>query len=64
VVPYHLWTLAPLLSGLLDQLGHQQADVLGMSWGGGLAQQFAVRCPSRVLPPGSRVGPAAGGCLT
>src|SRR5260370_20816364 len=48
VVPYHLWTLAPLLSGLLAQLGHQQADVLGVSWGGGLAQQFAVRCPSRV----------------
>jgi pimeloyl-ACP methyl ester carboxylesterase len=47
VVPYHLWTLAPLLSGLFDQLGYQQADVLGMSWGG-LAQQFAVRCPSRV----------------
>jgi len=37
----------PLLSGLLDQLGHQQADVLGMSWGGGLAQQFAVRCSTR-----------------
>jgi poly(3-hydroxyalkanoate) depolymerase len=48
VVPYHLWTLAPLLSGLLDQLGHQQADILGISWGGGLAQQFALRCPSRV----------------
>lgn len=48
VVPYHLWTLAPLLSGLLDQLGYQQADVLGISWGGGLAQQFALRCPSRV----------------
>src|SRR5258708_26784421 len=48
VVPYHLWTLAPLLSGLLDQLGHQQADVLGVSWGGGLAHQFAVRCPSPV----------------
>ena len=31
VVPYHLRTLAPLLSGLLDQLGHQQADVLGIS---------------------------------
>ena len=43
VVRYHLWTLAPLLSGLLGQLGHQQADVLGKSWGGGLAQQFAVR---------------------
>jgi poly(3-hydroxyalkanoate) depolymerase len=48
VVPYHLWTLAPLLSGLLDQVGYQQADVLGISWGGGLAQQFAVQCPSRV----------------
>jgi poly(3-hydroxyalkanoate) depolymerase len=48
VMPYHLWTFAPLLSGLLDQLGYQQADVLGISWGGGLAQQFAVRCPDRV----------------
>ena len=70
VVPYHLWTLTPLLSGLLDQLGHAQADVLGMSWGGGLAQQFAVRCPSRVRrlvlvghlargPDGSRPPPRA-----
>src|SRR6266536_895433 len=33
---------------LLDPRGHQQADVLGISWGGGLAQQFALRCPSRV----------------
>src|SRR5260370_33071806 len=64
VVPYHLWTLAPLLSGLLDQLGHQQADVLGVSWGGGLAQQFAVRCPSRgprpvlvATPPGALMVP-------
>ena len=48
VLPYHLWTLAPLLSGLLDQLGYQHADVLGISWGGGLAQQFAVRDPARV----------------
>ena len=48
VVPYHMWTLASLLSGILDQLGYQQADVLGISWGGGLAQQFAVRCPDRV----------------
>ena len=48
VMPYHLWTLAPLLSGLLDQLGYRQADVLGISWGGGLAQQFALRDPDRV----------------
>jgi poly(3-hydroxyalkanoate) depolymerase len=48
LLPYHLATTAPLLSGLLDQLGYQQADVLGISWGGGLAQQFALRCPARV----------------
>ena len=48
VIPYHMTTLAPLHSGLLDKLGYQQADVLGISWGGGLAQQFAVQCPARV----------------
>jgi len=48
LLPYHLGTTPPLLSGLLDQLGYQQADVLGISWGGGLAQQFALRCPARV----------------
>jgi len=47
-VPYHLVTLPSLLAGLLDQLGHEQADVLGISWGGGLAQQFALRRPGRV----------------
>ena len=48
VIPYHLATLAPLLTDLLDQLGYQQADVLGISWGGGLAQHFAVQRPARV----------------
>jgi poly(3-hydroxyalkanoate) depolymerase len=48
VVPYHLGTSAPLLAGLLDQLGYEQADVLGISWGGGLAQQFAASRPDRV----------------
>ena len=48
VVPYHMTTLAPLLSGLLDQLGYSRADVLGISWGGGLAQQFAVQRPGLV----------------
>jgi len=47
-VPYHLLTLPSLLAGLLDQLGHEQADVLGISWGGGLAQQFALSRPDRV----------------
>jgi poly(3-hydroxyalkanoate) depolymerase len=48
VVPYHLATLPSLLAGLLDQLGYRQADVLGISWGGGLAQQFALSRPDRV----------------
>jgi poly(3-hydroxyalkanoate) depolymerase len=48
VIPYHLAASAPLLSGLLDQFGYQRADVLGISWGGGLAQQFALSRPDRV----------------
>ena len=48
VLPYHLVTSAPLLAGLLDQLGYPQADVLGISWGGALAQQFALSRPDRV----------------
>jgi len=65
LVPYSLVTLAPLLSGLLDRLGHRQADVLGISWGGGLAQQFALSRPGRVrrlvlvaTGPGSLMVPA------
>jgi poly(3-hydroxyalkanoate) depolymerase len=46
--PYHLFTLPSLLAGLLDQLNYAQADVLGISWGGGLAQQFALSQPERV----------------
>ncbi|MGH3205593.1 MAG: alpha/beta fold hydrolase, partial [Streptosporangiaceae bacterium] len=53
VLPYHLVTLPSLLAGLLDQLGYARADVLGISWGGGLAQQFAFsqrrRCRRLVL---------------
>jgi poly(3-hydroxyalkanoate) depolymerase len=48
LIPYHLLTLPSMLAGLLDQLGYQQADVLGISWGGGLAQQFALSKPDRV----------------
>jgi poly(3-hydroxyalkanoate) depolymerase len=48
VLPYHLITSAPILAGLLDQLGYPLADVLGISWGGALAQQFALSRPDRV----------------
>ncbi len=47
-VPYHLTTLPGLVSGLLGRLGHSRADVLGISWGGGLAQQLALRYPRLV----------------
>ncbi len=47
-VPYHFTTLPPVLAGLLHRLGHDQADVLGISWGGGVAQQLALACPRLV----------------
>jgi poly(3-hydroxyalkanoate) depolymerase len=47
-MPYHLLTLPGMLASLLDRLGYGQADVLGVSWGGGLAQQFALAYPRRV----------------
>lgn len=54
VVPYNLATFAPVVTGMLDRLGYGGAvDVLGLSWGGGLAQHFAVqhrrRCRRLVL---------------
>ena len=52
-IPYRPWTLARLSARLLDQLGYSQVDVLGVSWGGALAQQFAfqqgIRCRRLVL---------------
>jgi poly(3-hydroxyalkanoate) depolymerase len=52
-LPYRLPGLARLLARLLDQLGYGTVDVLGISWGGGLAQQFALcqrdRCRRLVL---------------
>jgi poly(3-hydroxyalkanoate) depolymerase len=52
-LPYRPATLAKLSARLLDQLGHDQVDVLGVSWGGALAQQFAFaearRCRRLVL---------------
>ena len=52
-MPYRFSTLARMTVGMLDQLGYKQVDVLGISWGGGLAQQFAYqyrqRCRRLVL---------------
>jgi poly(3-hydroxyalkanoate) depolymerase len=52
-LPYRPWTLVRLTAQLLDQLGYGEVDVLGVSWGGALAQQFAFqqarRCRRLVL---------------
>src|ERR1700687_5824494 len=42
-IPYRFTSMARLVSKMLDQLGYQPVDVLGISWGGGLAQQFAFQ---------------------
>ncbi|MFY2824210.1 alpha/beta fold hydrolase [Ruegeria sp. MALMAid1280] len=43
-IPQH----AAMLGELLDQLGVQQFDVMGISWGGAVAQQIARDQPDRV----------------
>jgi len=52
-VPYRFTGLCRLIGRMLTQLGHDSADVLGISWGGGVAQHFAfaqrARCRRLVL---------------
>jgi poly(3-hydroxyalkanoate) depolymerase len=45
VLPYRPSTLARMSKHLLEILGIDQVDVSGVSWGGGLAQQFAAQYP-------------------
>jgi poly(3-hydroxyalkanoate) depolymerase len=64
--PYRPSTIARLAARLLAKLGYRQADVAGVSWGGGLAQQFAhqhgdvcrklvlaATSPGAIMVPGS-----------
>ena len=44
--PFRMPELAEIMADLLTYYGYRQADVLGVSWGGALAQQFAHTCPS------------------
>ena len=52
-LPYRFSGLCRLMARLLSELGHDEADVLGISWGGGVAQHFALfhrhRCRRLVL---------------
>ena len=51
--PYRFTGLCALIAGMLTELGVDQVDVLGISWGGGVAQHFAAfhraRCRRLVL---------------
>jgi poly(3-hydroxyalkanoate) depolymerase len=62
LIPYRLYVHAWLVAKMLDKLGYAQVDVLGISWGGALAQQFAFqyasRCQRLIL-----VSTVAGGCM-
>ena len=46
-LPYNLPMLAAFLGKVLDRLDYDEVDMLGISWGGGLAQQFAFQNPRR-----------------
>jgi poly(3-hydroxyalkanoate) depolymerase len=51
--PYRFSGLCRLIAKMLSELGYDQVDVLGISWGGGVAQHFAAfqraRCRRLVL---------------
>jgi poly(3-hydroxyoctanoate) depolymerase len=46
--PRRMSGLARTIEGVLDALGHQRVDLLGVSFGGVLAQQLAHQAPARV----------------
>jgi poly(3-hydroxyalkanoate) depolymerase len=49
VFPYRPWTMSLRVARLLDKLGYDgKVDVMGVSWGGGMAQQFAFQHSKRV----------------
>jgi poly(3-hydroxyalkanoate) depolymerase len=47
-LPYPIAGLASWVVAMMAGLGDRRFDVLGLSWGGGLAQQLAVQSPRRV----------------
>lgn len=46
--PYRLSAMSDAAGEILSHLGRQHVDVMGVSWGGMLAQEFAFRHPDRV----------------
>jgi poly(3-hydroxyalkanoate) depolymerase len=48
VIPYRPWWIAFAARTIIKRLGYDKVDVIGVSWGGGAAQQFAIQHRSRV----------------
>ncbi|NIB39646.1 poly(3-hydroxyalkanoate) depolymerase [Pseudomaricurvus alkylphenolicus] len=46
-MPMRFKGLARMSTQILDHFGYGKVDVLGVSWGGGMAQEFAYRYPKR-----------------
>ena len=46
-IPYNPFTMAWTASRVLDRFGVDVADVMGVSWGGAMAQHFALQHPGR-----------------
>jgi len=45
-IPYRPWWAAKAAKQILLENGYNKVDVLGVSWGGGMAQQFAFQYPA------------------
>lgn len=48
VIPYTAITMAMVAADLMTKLGYERMDVMGVSWGGAMAQHFAMQHPGRV----------------
>ena len=47
VVPYNTFTMTKLAKQLIVEFGYDVVDVMGVSWGGAMAQHFAMQYPKR-----------------
>lgn len=45
VIPYNPFTMTKLAKELITQFGYEEVDVMGVSWGGAMAQHFAMQYP-------------------
>lgn len=48
VIPYNAFIMSWISDQLLDRFGIDQVDVMGVSWGGAMAQHFTMQHPDKV----------------